>query len=49
MVLRLEEYVDKWMLNYASLVFIMWRKLVKEADLTVLKVKREQEPIKSEK
>jgi hypothetical protein len=44
MVLGLEEYVEKRMLNSASTVLAMWRKLVKEADLTVLEAKREQEP-----
>jgi hypothetical protein len=44
MVLGPEEYVDKRMLNSASTVLAMWRKLVKEADLTVLEAKRKQEP-----
>lgn len=48
-VLGSEEYVDKRMLNCASSVLAMWRKVVKEADITVLKVKREQEPIHAEK
>jgi hypothetical protein len=49
MVLGSEEYVDKRMLNSASMVLAMWRKLVKEADLTVLKAKRQQEPRAGEK
>jgi hypothetical protein len=44
MVLGPEEYEDKRMLNSASTVLAMWRKLVKEADLTVLEAKRKQEP-----
>jgi hypothetical protein len=40
MVLEPEEYVEKRMLNSASTVLAMWRKLVKEVDLTVLKAKR---------
>jgi hypothetical protein len=44
MVLGPEEYADKRMVNSASTVLAMWRKLVKEADLTVLKAKRKQEP-----
>jgi hypothetical protein len=44
MVLGPEEYVEKRMVNSASTVLAMWRKLVKEADLTVLKAKRHQEP-----
>lgn len=43
MVLGPEEYVDKRILNNASTVLAMWRKL-EEADLTVLKAKRQQEP-----
>jgi hypothetical protein len=49
MVLGSEEYVEKRMLNSASTVLAMWRKLVKEADLTVLKAKRRQEPQAGEK
>jgi hypothetical protein len=44
MVLGPEEYVKKRMVNSASTVLAMWRALVKEADLTVLKAKRTQEP-----
>jgi hypothetical protein len=44
MVLGLEEYEDRRMLNSATTVLSMWRKLVKEADLTILKEKREREP-----
>jgi len=44
MVLGPEEYVEKWIVNSASTVLTMWRKLVKEADVTVLKAKRQQEP-----
>ena len=44
MVLGPGEYEDKRMVNSASTLLAMWRKLVKEADLTVLKAKRKQEP-----
>lgn len=44
MVLGSGEYVEKRMVNSASTVLAMWRKLVKEAGLTVLKAKRHQEP-----
>jgi hypothetical protein len=44
MVLGPGEYEDKRMVNSASTLLVMWRKLVKEADLTVLKAKRKQEP-----
>jgi hypothetical protein len=40
MVLGPREYEDKRMVNSASTLLAMWRKLVKEADLTVLKAKR---------
>ena len=36
------------MLNHASSLLAMWRKLIKEADMTVLKTKRQQEPAKSD-
>ena len=39
MVLGPEEYVDRRMTNNASTVLAMWRKLVKEANLTELKAK----------
>ena len=48
-VLGPEEYVDKRTLNSASTVLAMWRKLVKEADLTVLEAKRKQEPRSGDK
>jgi hypothetical protein len=44
MVLGPEEYEDGRMLNSATTVLAMWRKLVKEADLTVLREKRQREP-----
>ena len=44
MVLGPEEYEDRRMLNSATTLLGMWRKLVKEADLTVLKEKRQREP-----
>ena len=44
MVLGPAEYEDKRMVNSAGTVLAMWRKLVKEADLTVLRAKRKQEP-----
>ena len=44
MVLGPGEYEDKRMVNSASTLLAMWRKLVKEADLTVLKAKRKQDP-----
>jgi hypothetical protein len=44
MALGPKEYVDKRMVNSASTALAMWRKLVKEADLTVLEAKRRQEP-----
>jgi hypothetical protein len=40
MILEPEEYVNKRILNNVSTVLIIWRKLVKETDLTVLKAKR---------
>lgn len=40
MVLGSEEYADKRIVNSVSTALAMWRKLVKEADLTVLQVKR---------
>jgi hypothetical protein len=44
MVLGLEEYMDKRMVNSVSTNLVMWLKLVKEANLTVLKAKRYREP-----
>lgn len=43
MVLRVEEYKERRMLNSASLVLAAWRALIKEADLTVLHEKRLRE------
>jgi hypothetical protein len=48
-VLGPEKYKEKRMLNYASLVLAVWRGLVKEADLTVLKEKRIEEPTSRDK
>jgi hypothetical protein len=48
-VLGPEEYADKRMLNCASSVLAMWRKLVKEADVTVLRAKRQEQPSNAEK
>jgi hypothetical protein len=48
-VLGPEEYADKRMLNCASSVLAMWRKLVKEADLTVMKAKRHEQHSKTDK
>lgn len=36
LVLCPKEYEDRRMLNYVTLLLKMWRKLIKEADLTVL-------------
>lgn len=44
MVLGPEGYEDRRMLNSATTVLAMWRKLVKEADLTVLRARRQQQP-----
>jgi hypothetical protein len=44
MVLGPQEYEERRMVNSASTPLVMWRKLIKEADLTVLKIKRQQEP-----
>jgi hypothetical protein len=44
MVLGLEEYIERRMLNSANSVLAMRRALVKEVDLTVLEEKRRQEP-----
>jgi hypothetical protein len=49
MVLGPEEYVEQRMVNSASTLLEMWRKLVKEADLTVLKDKRHEEPQAADK
>lgn len=49
MVLGPKEYEEKRMLNCASSVLAAWRALVKEADLTVLKEKRVQEPTSGDK
>ena len=49
MVLGPAEYEERRMLNSANSVLAMWRALVKEADLTVLKEKRQQEPKRSDK
>jgi hypothetical protein len=43
MVLGPAEYADRRMVNSASTVLAMWRKLVKEADQTVLEAKRRQQ------
>jgi hypothetical protein len=44
-----EEYEERSMVNSASTPLAMWRKLIKEADLAVLKAKRQQEPRTGEK
>lgn len=49
MVLGPEEYEEKRMLNSASTVLAAWRALIKEADLTVLRDKRREEPISGDK
>ena len=49
MVLRLEEYREKRMINSASTVLVAWRVLIKEADLRVLRDQRRQEPTSGDK
>lgn len=49
MVLGPEEYQEKRMLNSASTVLAAWRALIKEADLTVLRDKRLEEPTSGDK
>ena len=49
MVLRLEEWEEKRMLNCVSLILAAWRALAKEADLPVLNEKRKQEPTLGDK
>lgn len=43
MVLGPQEYEERRMVNSAGTPLAMWRKLIKDADLTVLNVKRAQE------
>jgi len=49
MVLGPQEYEERRMVNSASTPVAMWRKLIKEADLTILRIKRQQEPGTGEK
>lgn len=48
-VLGPEEYKEKRMLNSASTVLAAWRALIKEANLTVLRDKRREEPTSGDK
>ncbi len=49
MVLGPQEYEKRRMVNSASTPLAMWRKLIKEADLTVLSAKRLEDPGNKEK
>ncbi|KAF2277290.1 uncharacterized protein EI97DRAFT_441364 [Westerdykella ornata] len=49
MVLGPEEYEEKRMLNSASTVLAAWCALIKEADLMVLRDKRQEEPTSDDK
>jgi hypothetical protein len=48
-VLGPQEYEEMRIVNSASTPLAIWRKLIKEADLTVLRIKRQEEPGTGEK